>query len=269
MGTRDVTTPPAAGSSGSRDTRRSAAALTIAGLVVAAAVTVIMVVGYVPLPPMPSLADAPDPAVAGTIAYVHGSWERPCLATVEAGGSAPTEVVCGVAPPESLAWTIDGNLAVAAWDHMALAPDGITLTVIDPSTGDEVDHVALPGETRSWFPDRSDRADRGRLLVPVARDGVALIRVRDPEGATRELLRLEGPRDYSFVSAQWSPDGQWILGADTRGRLFVLAADGDPGPRLVAETDGRDTPQVAPAWWMDRQDQQLVDLKALLEEAEP
>lgn len=69
----------------------------------------------------------------------------------------------------------------------------MTLTIIGPSTGDEIDHG--PGDIRTWFPGRSDRPNVGRLLVPVAQDGVAVLRLRDPEGATRELLRPDGPRD--------------------------------------------------------------------------
>ena len=99
-----------------------------------------------------------------------------------------------------------------------------------------------------WVVDRMVQADGTRLLVPFARDGVAVLRVQDPDGTVTELPRLEGPADYQIATAQWSPDGDWVLASDSRGRVFVLATDGDPGPRLLADAGGRDAPVVVPAW---------------------
>lgn len=264
-----ATSSPSAASPDGPGPLRTALAVTAAGLVVAGTIAVIVVAGYVPLPPMPELAADPDPDLPGTIAFVHGSWEDACLATVAASGAEPVDLRCGEPVPQSLAWTIEGDLAVAGWDEFAREPDGATMTVLDAATGQELDRFAVTWETITWPTDRTERADGARLLASGMREGRAVLEVRDADGATRELLRVEGPRDYGIVSAQWSPDGEWVLAADTRGRLFVVAADGEPGPRLVADIGGRAAPWVLPAWWMEGLDGQAVDLATLEEQARP
>lgn len=228
---------------------RAAVGITVAVVVVTAAVVTVALVGYVPLPAMSSLADHPDPRIPGTVAYVHGDGDRACLAIVPAGGGDPFDLRCGLSTPEALAWTSDGDLAVWGWggEGRYEVPG---LTVVDAVTGEPREHV--DGEAPlSWAADRRIRADGAQLLVDPSSDGTAELWLRQPEGDEVRLLRLEGPRDYGIASAQWSPDGAWVLATDTRGRLFLVAADGDPGPRLLAELGGRDAPWTLPAWWMD------------------
>lgn len=242
-----------------RGGRRAAIAIAGAGAVVAVTITIIVVVGLVPLPAMPSLAQAPDPAVPGTVAFVQGDWEEACLATVPASGGRATTVRCSVEVPEALAWTTEGDLAMTVWGEPFGVGDGPTVVVVDPVTGDEVDRLTPAASTR-WAEDRLVRDDGARLLVAPSRGGEVTLRVRAADGAITDLVHLTGPRDYGVVSAQWSPDGRWVLAADTRGRLFLLGADGVPGPRLLVDAGGRDTPVVLPAWWIDDADAQRVDL---------
>lgn len=255
--------PPSARPSGpgpARD-RRVAVAVTSAVAVVAVVVGVIVTVGRVPLPPMPSLAADPDPSIPGTVAFLHGDGDRSCLSLVAAGGGEPLDLRCGSWQPDALAWTTDGRLAVSSWDPAPVGAEARTVTVIDPVTGDEWGWAEVSSER--WAADRLVREDGSRLVVDPSRDGIVTLRVRAPDGAGTELMRLQGPADYGLVSAQWSPDGQWVLGVDTRGRLFVLDADGDIGPRLLAELGGWEARWVLPAWSIDEVAAQRVDLGVL------
>ena len=163
--------------------------------------------------------------------------------------------------PDALAWTTDGRLAVSSWDPAPVGAGDRAVTVIDPVTGEEWGWAEVSSER--WATDRLVREDGSRLVVDPSRDGTVTLRVRAPDGAGTELVRLQGPADYGLISAQWSPDGQWVLGVDTRGRLFVLAADGDPGPRLLAELGGWEARWVLPAWSIDDVAAQRIDLGVL------
>ena len=258
------TSAPAAPSPTSDRRRRRGVALAItsAVAVVAAAVGVIVTVGRVPLPPMPSLAAAPDPDIPGTVAFLRADGDRSCLTLVAAGGGELLDLRCGRWHADALAWTTDGRLAVSSWDVPSpIGEQTRAVTVIDPVTGDEWGWAEIG--SRDWAADRLVREDGARLVVTPPRDGTVSLRVRHADGTGTELVRLEGPRDYGLASAQWSPDGAWVLAVDTRGRMFLLAADGDPGPRLLAEVGRRDTLWVLPAWSIDDVAAQRVEVGVL------
>jgi Tol biopolymer transport system component len=241
--------------------RRTTLGLLAAGTVVVVTIAIVVALGWVPLPAMPTLAQQPLPPVAGQIAFVHGTWDRPCVAVTDLADGTTRELECGAGSPMAVAWTTDGDVAVAAWDEYEQRPGDLVVRVLDPQSGVEVDERTVSEADAQWATDRRVRADGARLLVPADRDGAVDLRVRAGDGATTDLLHLDGPRDYGLVAAQWSPDGAWVLGLDTRGRLFVLGADGDPAPRLVTDVGEHDAGwTAAPAWWMDQETGQRVDL---------
>lgn len=230
---------------------RAVAAIVASAVVVIAAVVVILTVGLVPLPDLPSLADDPDPAIVGTIAYVHGTWEDSCIAVTPASGGESRDIWCGRQPPDQLAFTPDGLLLVSGWPERPVDVDGPIVTVIDPQTGNEVDEVRPDGRVPgTWVPDRTRRDDETVLQIGSREEGVAELRVGAPGSEPQTIVRLEGPRDYEFVEAQWSPDGAWILAVDSRGRLIVVGADGTPAARLLIDTDGDPWLATRIAWWI-------------------
>lgn len=252
---------PTPSSHPARTRRRTTLGLLAAGTVVVTTVAIVVAVGWVRLPAMPTLTEAPSPPLAGRVAYVHGTWDRPCIAVTDLADGATQDLQCGTGSVTSLAWTADGDVAVAAWAEYEPRPGDLVVRVLDPASGVEVDQRVLGEPDVRWDADRQVRSDGARLLVPANRDGTVDLRVRADDGTTTTLLHLDGPRDYGIVSAQWSPDGAWVLGLDTRGRLFVLGADGDPAPRLVADVGERGAGwTVAPAWWMEGEFAQRVDL---------
>lgn len=227
------------------------AAIVAAAAVVIAAVAIILTVGLVPLPELPSLADDPDPALTGTVAYVHGTYDDACIALIPAGGGEARDAWCGTQAPDVIAFTPEGLLVVSGWFESPMQPEGPTLLVIDPRTGAEVDEIRLDGRIPgSWPPERTLRDD-GALLRTGSRDpGVAELRVSVPGGSADTIAQLQGPRDYAFVEAQFSPDGSWVLAVDSRGRLVIVGADGTPEARLLAETDGDRWLATRVAWWI-------------------
>jgi hypothetical protein len=227
------------------------AAIVAAAAVVIAAVIIILTVGLVPLPDLPSLADNPDPTIPGTVAYVHGTYDDACIVVIPAGGGEPRDAWCGSQAPEVIAFTPDGLLVVSGWFESPMHPEGPTLLIIDPQTGAEVDEIRLDSRVPgSWPPDRTRRDDGAMLRTGSRDEGVAELRISVPGSTADSILRLEGPRDYEFMEAQFSPDGSWVLAVDSRGRLLIVGADGAPEARLLAQSD--DDPWLATrvAWWI-------------------
>lgn len=222
-------------------TRRWATAGAVAVLVVTAA---IIVLGHIPLPAFPDLAADPDPSVPGRVAYVDAGAGDTCVMVVAASGSQPRELTCSLDWPEALAWTPDGDLVVVAYDER-----GPELTVIDIDDGTVARRlpVSPDDELRVLTDERATW--QGRRLETGRSDGRAEVLARDAAGAGRVLVAVDGiPRDYRFESAQWSPDGRWVLVLDSRGRMLVVGADGSPAARQLV---GSHQPTPArPAWYI-------------------
>jgi hypothetical protein len=233
--------------------RRWIIAVVGAAAIVLTVLVVILGVGYVPLPALPNLADNPDPSIPGTVAYLHDVGDARCIAVVPAGGGPATDAICRpVLEISELAWTGDGLLVFVNYAY-----EGPQVVLLDPETGDELDRLRWrdPDGEGIWAWQRARREDGARLLYEQRLGGEVVIRIRQPDGELRELLRLEGPADYAIVDAQWSPDGEWILATDSRGRLIVLAAAGEPAPRLLAESEGFPTA----AWTIEGDSTYTVD----------
>lgn len=233
--------------------RQRVLAATAAGVAVVATLVIVRW-GFVPLPTYPTLAEAPDGDVTGTIAYVNTAYERACVWTVVARAGAAREVWCATdrEPVEALAWTEDGTLRIRwfgsagpqAVDLDPVSGAGTVVASAEAAPGPEVppsvfevprDAVASTTATSAVRPDgryahaTSDR--RGRVVVEVVSDTT---RVR--------ALDVVGPADHAIWELVWSPDGAWLLAVDSERRLLLLDADGGTPARLVA-TDAR-----APAW---------------------
>lgn len=208
-----------------------------AAAVVVTVLAVILLVGYVPLPDFPQLADDPDPSIPGMVAFLHDAGEARCIALVPAAGGPATDVVCRAdLEVTELAWTDEGLLAFTTY-----ASQGPQVVLIDPQTGSELDRMRWrePEDGAIWSAQRAQRDDGARLLYEQRLGGEAAVRIRQPDGAIREVFQVRGPADYAIASAQWSPDGAWILVTDSRGRLIVVAAEGEPAPRiLLTESEG-------------------------------
>jgi len=235
--------------------RRAAWAIGGAAGVVLAVLTAIVVFGYVPVPEFPRLADGPDASIPGQVAYVVGEQDRSCIMVVPAGGGQATEVACRRDGFEALGWTADGLIVASVFTDFRPVVGGGTILVYDPATGHEVASlVAGPSGTDRLHQVESERDSQGRRLeVPWTDDRRAKALIVTTSGEETTIVDVEGPRDYVFLGAQWSPDGEWIMLVDSRDRLLVLAADATPGPRVLADLhrdDGDRWSGTRPAWFI-------------------
>lgn len=196
-------------------------AAVIGALAVAVVATVVIVAfGYTPVPAYPARI---DPQAEGTVAFLRDE----CVFVVPGRGGEPRRLRCleGVAPePEGVRWRDDGSLVVRAYGSV---PQEV---VLDPRTGREIDRQPVR-EREPRSPEPSRRGD-GTVAYAGAR---ASLYVRAPGGSARLLIAPAGPRDYAFVAVSWSPDGRFLLVADTERRLLVVTAEGAPQPRLLVK----------------------------------
>jgi hypothetical protein len=222
----------------SDERRRPGALIAAAALVVVAVFAGVLFLGVVPPPAFPALADEPDPAIAGTVAYWEAE-DRSCLLVVEAAGGTPRRLRCDDrSSAAGLEWTDEGTLVVERY-----VDSGEERLTIDAGTGEVLDQRITPISPSPPVEepdDRSIRADGTRVVTDGA-DGIALLRLVPPSGRPRTLLEVTGPRDYAFWQAEWSPDQRWILVSDSEDRLLI--ADPETGnARLLVENAS------LPAW---------------------
>jgi hypothetical protein len=221
---------------------RTVLAIVLSVVVVAAALTVVLVFGVIPLPDYPSLVENPDPSIPGTIAFV--SEEEPaCLGVVAASGGPVRELRCGSVEVGMLAWTSDG--LIVTLDFTAASP---RFLLVDPVSGGVVDTVpAGVGDPGSLVIEtETTRADGAEVFTDDTK-GTATVKVRVPNQETQVVLAAEGPHDYRFDVATWSPDGRWVLVVDSEGRLLIVGATGEPTARVLVTGASR---WMTAAWYI-------------------
>lgn len=228
--------------------RKTLIAVAAAGAVAVLVTAAVVVFGIRRVPPFPAVSDAPALEVPGTIAYLGSDDEgESCLTVVAASGGEPRTLLCAGRHNEvswitGVAWTAQGEVVTGGHDNFG---DEVVL-VVDASSGEVVDRVVLDPPAAPEGPPRpqlieprelTTREDGAEIAISATREGTAEIAVRDSDGTTRTIVSADGPRDYGFTSAIWSPDGEWILVQDSEGRALVVGADGDPGPRVLLARD--------------------------------
>lgn len=244
--------------------RRAIVAVVAAGVVIVAAVAVILAFGLIPVPEYPSLAEHPDPSIPGTVAFIQypdrPDVSGPCLYLVPASGGTPRQVLCEAFGEGGPMWTKDGK--VVLWKYPS------SYLIVDP-TSEPTSVERVPGdpegfkEAPMFMMDRAQVRDDGATVLTDRSwetAGAASVVVQSPDGTTRTLLRPErAPADYRFDWAMWSPDGNWVLVTDSDGRLIVAdARGGDPNPRILV--DGLRVYGGNVSWYIPGYDRYTIDL---------
>jgi hypothetical protein len=208
--------------------------VSIAGsvLVVGLVTWLVLAFAVIPVPEYPSLTESPDDAIAGTVAFVR--WENgSCLYTVPAAGGPDHEVMCTNGGDLEPRWTPDGMLVVTQYD----GGPGWWL-IVDPATGREIERIRMGDEAAREFDRGYEAGDidiDGATVFSRGDGGNPTIVIQSDDGTEREVVSLEGPRDYRIDSMIWSPDGRWILFTDSEERLLVVSVTGESRPRILAE----------------------------------
>jgi hypothetical protein len=221
---------------------RAVVAVSASVLVVVAVLVIVLVFGVIPLPDYPSLAEQPDASIPGTVAFITDG-QPACLGVVPASGGVATEVRCGAVELGTLGWTSDGKIIT-----IDFTTSTARYLIIDPTSGEIIDTVpaGVDEPTPLVREPESTRAD-GAVLITDNTRGATAVKLRSPNQDPVTILSADGPQDYSFDVATWSPDGQWVLVVDSEGRILIVGASGSPGARLLVEGASR---WMNAAWYM-------------------
>lgn len=198
-----------------------------------------------PSPSFPPLADAPDAALHGTIAFIseakHGEDPRrqACARVALASGLAARDAFCWTIdqPAQATAvWTDDGWLLVTSF----LAPEGDRAPEpqwakrVDVATG-RIEDVRADRLGVGAEPSSGPRTDpEGRRLLLESGGGEAVIHLFGPDDEERKLLEVtDANTSWSIQSGPvWSPDFTWVMSWDT-GLLLTTTSD-TPRTRTLA-----------------------------------
>jgi len=211
-----------------------------------------------PVPSFPSLAEAPDPSLHGTVAYFDNATR--CVRIVAASGAVSDDVYCltsddlavseeqGKPAGPQLVWRSDGRLEVTLFRWMpssdAESPPPMTAQwqkLVDVTTGAVEEVSELPDAPIEPSPVTVN--ERGEQLDTDfdARTGRGEVILTTPSG-TRTLLRVRGPGGYTYgmEPASWTPDGQWIVTSDTGdgGRILVITPTDPAVTRVLVSNSG-------------------------------
>lgn len=196
-------------------------------------------------PSFPSLADAPDASLHGTVAFISEAKSREdprrlaCASVVLASGAAASDVLCWPIDESAQAtavWADDGRLLVTSF----LRPEGDGLPepewakYVDVATGRTQD---VPEEDlgEGAEPASGPRENlEGQRLNLESGGGDAVIHLLGPGDEARNLLEVtEANPDWSIQSGPvWSSDFAWVMSWD--GRLLITTTGESPRTRILA-----------------------------------
>ena len=190
-------------------------------------------------PSPPSLADNPDPAIPGQIAYL--GWDNRCVRLVDASGANDRELSCPSGYYDFVAFLDARTVAVAGYK----GERNPAWIAIDIETAKQTELGTHPAP-EPFFPDPT-LGER----VRVDDDGDVL--AVEPDGSTRVIYEASYPEYYRPTPITLSPDGEWLLlqysGPRANGiELWIVAMDGHMAGTV---TDDATWGSIAASWWID------------------
>lgn len=202
----------------------------------------------------PSLRDDPDPRIPGTVSFATSPTypQNPdCIYLIAAAGGSAEQTSCpfpGDGHTVFLSWTKGGRIVATQTAQVPVGRHAATYEyfweLIDPETGRSIRSVPFPRETQILpnYPPRHwrIRADGSKVLVG-AEGNTAWVAVESPKGIAHRVLEVEHDPEsgYEFATAQWSPDGEWLLVSDNTGQVLIVGSDGTPRARVLVWRNSR------------------------------
>lgn len=213
-----------------------------------------------PIPAFPSLAEHPDPSLAGTVAYYAG--DSRCIRLVAAAGRPSKTLLClppwrpdpakvateGKEMGPRLRWLADGRLEVTML-FMRVGPESKGKApayepgwqkIIDPATGtvEDVPAAEVPSAAPPETHPRVSPSGQRITWTSNASTGRAKVSLSDAAGTTRTLLSVHGPGEYTyrFGPVFWAPNWRWIAASDD-GRILVIDPSDPPVTRVLVHGD--------------------------------
>ena len=200
-----------------------------------------------PTPTFPSLAEAPDASLHGTVAFISEAKHvddpvrQACARVALASGAAARDAYCWPIerPAQATAvWIDDGRLLVTSFREPEgdRAPEAEWARYVDIATGrtedvppDRVGVGAEPSSGPRTSPD-------GRRLVLESGSGDAVVHLFGPGDEERKLLEvIDGNPSWGIQSGPvWSPDFAWVMSWDG-GLLVTTTSDADRTRTLAEE----------------------------------
>lgn len=199
-----------------------------------------------PTPTFPSLGDAPDASLHGTVAFISEAKRdedprrQACARVALASGSAARDLYCWPIDQSAQAtavWTDDGRLLVTSFREPKSdgAPEPEWAKYVDVATGRTknvpADLLGVGAE-----PTTGPRSNpEGQRLNLESGSGDAVIHLFGPGDDERKLLEVtDGNPDWSIQAGPaWSPDFAWVMSWD--GGLLITTAGDTPRTRTLAE----------------------------------
>jgi hypothetical protein len=199
-----------------------------------------------PTPTFPSLADAPDAALHGTVAFISEAKRsedpprQACARVALASGAAARDVYCWPIdqPAQATAvWTDDGRLVVTSFREPRGdgAPEAEWAKYVDPATG-RTEDVPADRLGAGAEPSSGPRTNpEGQRLLLEGGEGDAVIHLFGPGDEERNLLEVTDANPEWGIQAGpvWSPDFAWVMSWDTG--LLLTTTDASPRTRTLAQ----------------------------------
>jgi hypothetical protein len=199
-----------------------------------------------PTPTFPSLEDAPDDSLLGTVAFIseakHSDDRRrqACARVVLASGAASRDVYCWAIdePAQATAvWTDDGRLLVTSFrkPQGEGVPEPEWAKYADVATG-RVDDVPADRLGDGAEPSLGPRTNReGQRLLLESGGGEAVIHLFGPGDEERNLLEVTNANPEWSIQAGpvWSPDFAWVMSWDAS--LLITTTSDTPRTRTLAQ----------------------------------
>lgn len=199
-----------------------------------------------PTPSFPSLADAPDASLRGTVAFISEAKRiddprrQACARVALVSGASARDVYCWPIDQSAQAtavWADDGRLLVTSFREPQgnSVPEPEWAKYVDVATGavEDVpaDRLGIGSEPSSGPRMNSE----GQRLLLESGGGEAVIHLFGPGDEERNLLEVTDANPGWGIQAGpvWSPDFVWVMSWDSA--LLVTTTDDTPRTRTLAQ----------------------------------